>query len=113
MEGGWRWSTLVGVVMLVAVGGCAERQPVRTGLIAKEPPSRSVYIQQAMERRDIVPGMTRDDVYAAIGDPLPLQREGTTFGFPDVRAYTVFPYGEPDTVWVVYDGNGTVVIVER
>lgn len=74
----------------------------------------SPYIESALQAQNVVPGMTAEEVHIAAGTPLPLpRREGMDYGLGRAEAYVVHQYGRLDTVWVFFDDQNTVILVER
>ena len=107
-------TTLLGaMVAAIFIAGCAQQRTMRRveQHIARyqHPP----HIEVALLRGQAAPDMTPADVRVALGDPLPVQRTGPLYALPLAEAYRVRRYGRIDTVWVFFDRDSTVVLVER
>ena len=104
---------LWGAMSVVLLVGCVEQRMTRRveQYIALHQPSP--YVESALRHHQVVPGMTLDEVRAAIGTPLSLSRKGPRYGFAFAEAYRVRQYGHADTVWVFFDRDSTVVLVEQ
>lgn len=104
------WSTVITVVLLA---GCTQQRAMRRIERHIALHQHRPYIEVALQRRHATPGMTLDDVRVALGPPLPVRRMGSRYGLPLAEAYRVRRFGRTDTVWVFFDRDSTVVLVER
>lgn len=112
MQGLERGAALWGMMVVLLIG-CAEQRMARRveqHIALRQPPP---YVESALRHHQVVPGMTLDDVRAAIGTPLSLPRTGPHYGLAFAEAYRVRQYGRIDTVWAFFDRDSTVVLIER
>lgn len=103
------WGTMIAMLLLT---GCVRQRATHRVEDYINRHQLSPHVEASLRQHRVVPGMTMDGVHAAVGTPLPLQRTGPDYGFAWAKAYNVSRYDRLETVWVFFDQDSTVALVE-